>query len=291
MLLRINNLIINLFSPRSKATVCVISLILLAFLGYLDFVTGEYSLIVFYLVPVSLVAWFVSRSSGLVFCIIALITRLIADQAMTSFRFSYTPLHYWNVIIEIVFLFIMSLLFSLLRSNLEKEKTLASTDSLTAALNRRSFFDLAEYEMNRLRRYKLPLTVAYIDLDDFKTINDRLGHYTGDNLLVTVVKTITSNIRSTDIIARFGGDEFVLMLPETHADAAKTFLDKLRTSMQEAMNSNNWGVSFSIGAVSYKTLPDSVEEVIRQADALMYEVKRSGKNRLLLKEYGEVTNG
>lgn len=291
MFIRIHKTIINLLSPRSKATVIVVNLLVLGILGYCDYATGDYSLIVFYLIPVSLVAWFVTRSGGLVFCLLTLFTRYFADEASGSFRFSTAPLHYWNIIVEFLFLIIMSLLFSTLRSNLEKEKTLASTDPMTGALNRRSFFDLAEYELNRSRRYKQAFTVAYIDIDDFKKVNDRLGHHTGDELLMTVVDTIMKHIRSTDILSRFGGDEFVLLLPETAMEAAEAFLDKLMANMQQAMDLNNWPVSFSIGAISYHTAPDSIDNVIQLADALMYEVKRSGKNRLLIKDSNEVTNG
>jgi diguanylate cyclase (GGDEF)-like protein len=260
-------------------------------LGFLDYITGDYSLIVFYLVPVSLVAWFVGRPSGLFFCFLTLITRYIADKASGLFSSNIAPLHYWNVIVEFMFLVIMSLLFSALRKTLEKEKTLASTDPMTGALNRRSFFDLAEYELNRSRRYKQSFTIAYIDLDNFKKVNDRLGHHTGDELLVTIVSTIMSHIRSTDILSRFGGDEFVLLLPDTHTEAAQRFLEKLRINMLEAMNRNNWPVTFSIGAISYLSAPESIDEIIQEADSLMYEVKNSGKDRLLLKDASEVTNG
>jgi len=291
MFLRINKFIINLFSPRSKATVIAVSLLALCILGFLDYMTGDYSLIVFYLVPVSLVAWFVSRPAGLFFCVLTLITRLSADQASGLLRLDKASLHYWNIVVEFAFLLIMSVLFSTLRNTLEKEKTLASTDPLTGALNRRSFFDLAEYELNRSRRYKQPFTVAYIDLDNFKKVNDSLGHHVGDTLLVTVVSTIMAHIRSTDILSRLGGDEFVLLLPETHSEAGKVFLEKLHANMQAAMDGKNWPVSFSIGALSYADAPESVDEVVQQADELMYAVKHSGRNRLLFKDISEVTNG
>ena len=171
------------------------------------------------------------------------------------------------------------------------EKTLASSDPLTGALNRRAFFDIAEYELNRSQRYEHAITLAYIDLDNFKAINDRLGHTVGDNLLETVTKTIASNIRSTDILSRFGGDEFVILLPETKTDAAEAFLGKIQYQLDQAMAAKSWPVSFSIGAITYPKAPPGVEEVIKKADMLMYEVKRSGKNRLLHIEATEAANG
>jgi diguanylate cyclase (GGDEF)-like protein len=291
MLLRIHNKTIDLFSSRSPAAIISLSLILLMLLGWVDFLTGDYSLIVFYLIPVSLVAWFVNRTCGMLFCLLALATRFCANEAHTNFAFQSAAIHYWNESIELLFLLIMSLLFSALRKNLDSETSLANSDPLTGALNRRAFFDIAEYELNRSRRYEHATTIAYIDLDNFKEINDRLGHTVGDSLLVRVTEAISSNIRSTDILSRFGGDEFVILLPETPGSAATIFLKKIHQQLDRAMSARNWPVSFSIGAVTYPKSPPGVEEVIKKADMLMYEVKRSGKNRLLHIEATEAANG
>jgi diguanylate cyclase (GGDEF)-like protein len=227
----------------------------------------------------------------MLFCFLALLTRLIADEASSSFSLNNAALHYWNLFIELLFLMIMTLLFSALRKNLDSEKNRANTDPLTGALNRRAFFDIAEYELNRSHRYDHATTIAYIDLDNFKGINDRLGHTVGDKLLMAVTKTITSHIRNTDILSRFGGDEFVILLPETPVDAAALFLEKVQQQLNRAMAEKNWPVSFSIGAITYPKAPPGVDEVIKKADMLMYEVKRSGKNSLLHIEATEVTNG
>lgn len=279
------------FSSRAPAVTLLFCAVFLLFLGWLDNITGDYSLIVFYLIPVSLAAWFVGKWSGLLFCLLALAARVIADEGTRSTFVSHSALHYWNEVIEFVFLLIMSLLFSALKIKLENEKELARRDPLTDSLNRRSFFDLAEHEINRSRRYGLPMTVAYIDLDNFKAVNDQLGHQTGDDLLMTVVSTIRSHIRSSDILARFGGDEFVILLPDTPGEAALKFLNKLHDHLDQAMAHKGWPVSFSIGAATFRTVPATVDEVIRHADELMYTVKHGGKNRLLHKEIMEVTHG
>lgn len=291
MISRLHHKIVAIFAPHSPTTIISVSSVLLLLLGWIDIVTGDYSLIIFYLIPVSLPAWFVSRSSGIIFCLLAITVRLLADDGLSTLHFDHSVLHYWNELIEFLFLLIMSLLFSALRKNLDTEKELASRDPLTGTLNRRSFFDLAEYELNRSRRYDLPFTVVYIDLDNFKDVNDRLGHKTGDELLLVVVATIRSHIRNTDILSRFGGDEFVVLLPETHGSAAGTFLNKLHGRLNKAMTEHFWPVSFSIGAATYIQPPESIDEVIHQADDLMYRVKHSGKNRLLHREFKEGTNG
>jgi diguanylate cyclase (GGDEF)-like protein len=265
--------------------------VLLLSLGWLDVVTGDYSLIVFYLIPVSLSAWFVGKQAGMLFCLLAIAARVTADYGTHPTLFTHSILNYWNELIEFLFLLIMSLLFSALKMNLENEKELARRDPLTGTLNRRSFFDLAEHEIKRSQRYNLPLTVAYMDLDNFKEINDLHGHQVGDELLINVVSTIRSNIRSSDILARFGGDEFVILLPDTPGDAALSFLKKVHDQLDHAMALNKWRVGFSIGAATYVMVPSSVDDVVRSADELMYAAKHGGKNRLLHKEIGEVVHG
>ncbi|MFH1028879.1 MAG: GGDEF domain-containing protein [Pseudomonadota bacterium] len=291
MFLQIHHKIIEIFSPKSPATILLFSLLLLILLGWIDLITGDYSLIIFYLIPVSLVAWFVGNRSGILFCFLSVAVRLIIDEKDSGFSFKHSMLHYWNDLIEFIFLLIMSTLFSVLRKNLNTEKELSSRDPLTGALNRRSFFDLAEYEINRSHRYGLPFTVAYVDLDNFKWINDQLGHRIGDQLLVTVVSTFHSNIRSTDILARFGGDEFVILLPETSGEAAVMFLNKIHSHLDQQMGQNNWPVSFSIGAATYLKAPETADEAIHKADELMYKVKHSGKSRLLHEEILEDNHG
>ena len=291
MFLKIHSAIIDIFSSRSPATVFAICFAILCLLGWADYITGDYSLIIFYLIPVSLMAWFVSRTSGLLFCLLTLVTRFITNETAAGNILSNSPIHYWNEFIEFLFMMVMSLLFSFLRNALDSEKSRAGTDPLTGASNRRSFFGIAEHELNRARRYASPLSIAYLDLDGFKHINDQCGHHTGDELLCAVVSTITGNIRSTDILARFGGDEFVLLLPDTRSEAAVTLLTKIHAHLQQTMAAHGWPVTFSIGAVSYLTAPATVDEAVCKADMLMYDVKHSGKNRLLHCEATEATHG
>jgi diguanylate cyclase (GGDEF)-like protein len=102
-----------------------------------------------------------------------------------------------------------------LRSAMEREKEAARTDSLTGAMNSRAFGELATAELHRARRYERPFTIAYVDIDDFKAVNDRFGHSSGDTLLRLVAETMKHNSRAVDVIARVGGDEFVILFPET----------------------------------------------------------------------------
>jgi hypothetical protein len=116
---RISTPVFEKLSTLSPGAIYSINIVLLILLGWLDYITGDYSLIIFYLVPVALAAWFVNRWSGVLFCVLAFVTRLIADAAITSFSFTYTPLHSWNLSVEFLFLLIMSLLVSTLRKHVK----------------------------------------------------------------------------------------------------------------------------------------------------------------------------
>jgi diguanylate cyclase (GGDEF)-like protein len=149
-------------------------------------------------------------------------------------------------------------------------------------------------EINRARRYEHPLTVAYIDLDNFKTINDRFGHSMGDNLLRLVADTIKNNIRLIDTVVRMGGDEFAILLPETGPEAAKAITRKIQKINLELMQKNGWPVTFSIGVVTFISPPSTVDEILKRSDNLMYSAKNNGKNTIKyevsgIKEWPSVT--
>ena len=135
------------------------------------------------------------------------------------------------------------------------------------------------------RRYQRTFTICYLDADNFKLINDRLGHNVGSDLLVKVVQVTKSTLRATDTIARLGGDEFAILLRETDEKAARTVVKKLRANLLSEMRSNDWTVTFSIGVMIYTQSPENVDEVIKLADHLMYEVKMNRKNSVKFAEF------
>jgi len=168
-----------------------------------------------------------------------------------------------------------------LKLALKREKDDARADFLTHVANRRAFYEAASTESTRARRYHRPLTLLYIDLDNFKQVNDSLGHDVGDELLVHVATTLRSNVRTTDVVARLGGDEFTLLLPETDHNAASVVAEKLRTRLLDSMQAKKWPVTFSIGLASFAPPPASVDEMIKRADEAMYSAKLRGKNSVV----------
>ncbi|WP_168206047.1 GGDEF domain-containing protein [Geobacter sp. FeAm09] len=265
----------NLLQP-SPIAISIVNIVLLVMLGWLDYITGDYSLIIFYLIPVSLAAWHAGKAVGACFCLLAFITRLVADGAGTSFSFSYSPLHYWNVFVEFGFLLIMSFLVATLKRHLHTERSLASNDPLTGLLNRHSFFASADHQVNRSRQSGHPVSIACIDLDNFKEVNDRFGHHTGDSLLREVAAIIRATARENDLHARLGSDEFVVLMPGTDSSAALPLLETLHRHLRQAMAHRDWPVGFTIGAVTCRNDLPAIGAFVHRAEELARSAKGSG---------------
>lgn len=181
---------------------------------------------------------------------------------------------------QIVLLAVCAALVLRLRLLIRQSHEAARRDTLTGLPNSRSFYETAEIEVMRARRYGHPISLAFIDLDDFKQVNDRFGHPIGDMLLAEFAKLAFATLRRTDTLARIGGDEFVVLMPETDQAAAKAPIEKLRANMEAVMRHHDWPVTLSVGVFTFLTIPDSLQVMITFADSLMYSVKLNGKNRV-----------
>ncbi|MGD2070300.1 MAG: GGDEF domain-containing protein [Gemmatimonadota bacterium] len=179
-----------------------------------------------------------------------------------------------------IYLTAVFLLAALRRSWLDQQAA-ARTDPLTGLPNRRAFHGLLEVEVQRARRYGSAFAVAYLDLDGFKSVNDRYGHQAGDRALRAVGRVLSSELRDADTVARLGGDEFAMLLPETSLDGAVTLMERVGGRLRGALAREGWdGVTASVGVhAPGPSIPDP-DEIIRRADDLMYEAKRSGKDRI-----------
>lgn len=168
-----------------------------------------------------------------------------------------------------------------LEKALEEAQGEACRDPLTGALNRRGFERAYEREMARARRNGGTLSLAMIDLDDFKALNDRHGHLVGDKALAHLVSVLHESMRPSDVLCRFGGEEFVLMLPDTAAaDACKAVRRFLARFSARMLPGLDLAMTFSAGVVEHDYF-ESLEEAVQRADAATYAAKRSGKNRVV----------
>jgi diguanylate cyclase (GGDEF)-like protein len=265
-------------NPGKPFLVLAIAFTLTGIIGVVDFLTGyEIAFSLFYVLPVALVTWRTTRQLGLVTSFVGAIVWFWADVA-SGHPYPNPLIPAWNTLIRFGFFVIITLLLSELRRATEREKELARMDNLTGAVNSRFFYDLAQMEIDRFQRYEHPFTLAYIDLDNFKAVNDRFGHLAGDKVLRAVVGSARKYLRKTDVIARLGGDEFVLLLPETSEESARVVLPKIQDGLLEEMRQGDWPITFSIGVLTCRVAPHTTEELVRMADELMYSVKRGSKN-------------
>ena len=259
-----------------------LSLLLFAtfFLGIADYYSGpELSFSLFYTGPIMLAVWYGGHRHGLIVSIFSAFIWLIAEILMGR-AYTHSLTLVWNTIARLVFfLLIMELLLSL-RNKMQMLEDLASTDPLTGLANRRFFLDQLARECTRVRRYPEVFTIAYIDLDNFKYVNDTKGHIVGDDLLKKVGHVLTSCLRETDMAARLGGDEFAIFFPAMKENASKQVIEKVHTRLIETMEKYRWPVTFSIGVVTYLEPLANIREMVRKADDLMYEVKKTGKNNV-----------
>ncbi len=252
--------------------------VLILALGFSDYMTGhEIGFDLYYLLPVSLAAWYLGRRAGIFTSFICAIVWLITDITAGQ-TYLHPFMSYLNAIAKLIFFLAVSSLLSALCNAYAHQKELARTDYLTEVANRRFFYELTEMEINRSRRYAHPFTLAYLDVDNFKAVNDRFGHSVGDRLLKIVGDTIKSSLRATDVVARLGGDEFAILLPETRKQAAQVVIQKVQQTLLGEMQKNGWSVTFSIGVVTFLDPPRTVEELVKLGDEQMYAAKNIGKN-------------
>ena len=265
----------------SKTVWIVLGVLLLSTVAFLDYITGtEFSFSLFYLLPIILISWAISERLGLVFAILGSCVWIAVDiWSGNSNRTSNLFAYMWNATARLGF-FMLPVFMIRLNRALQREQELARTDFLTGVLNARFFHELAQMESNRSVRYKRPFTIAFIDVDNFKSINDTFGHTTGDIVLRTIAMNIKTHLRRTDIVARVGGDEFVVLLPETNAQTAPVVISNMQRALLNEMNVNGWSITFSIGVLTLSDPRLSVDNMIGRADRLMYIVKNSGKNNI-----------
>jgi len=270
--------------PRLTALSMAIGL--MACVGLADRLTGaDVSFTLLYLGPIGLATWFVSLRAGILLSTVSALVSSAADLDARSRALSVGVLA-WNVAVQLGVFLALTLLFAALKGRLEAEQQLARTDPLTHVANRRAFVEQAGVELERARRTGRPITVAYLDCDDFKVINDRFGHAQGDLLLAAAAATLRGGTRAVDTVARLGGDEFGLLWVDTDGPTAEALTARIRAALQGTMAGFGWIVTFSIGAVTFLSPPGSVDDMLGHADQLMYEAKRSGKDAARFKVIG-----
>jgi len=276
-------LMTEFFARHSRILVLGLGISLFAAVSAVKYVSGpDVVFSAIYLVPIVFIAWCLSVSAGLVTAMASTLVLLLMNLSQAH-KYTHVLVPYWNAAMDLGVFLIVIFILSEAKHLYERERELSREDFVTGLPNSRAFAEALTAEIARVRRYRHQITIVYIDLDDFKQVNDRYGHHAGDELLSAVANALRGSVREVDVVARLGGDEFALLLPETNAAAARSVLDKIESALHQNVRFPEHGcpVSFSAGAVTFEKPLDSVELMIQRADQVMYSVKQNGKGRVV----------
>ena len=270
-----------LSSPTLRRALRLVGYVILTLVVYwVNAVTppvGRFGIL--YTIPVLLVTWTEGLAWGIVFAVATTVFReAIAWVQMPAD----TPM-LWRVMNGLAYLAVLGVAMAGLQTLRRSQAQLArlvTQDSLTHVLNARAFADRLGQELDRNRRYPRPLALMYMDLDNFKVINDTHGHQTGDAVLRLVADAMRSSVRQADVVGRLGGDEFAVLMPETDAPLADAAAKRLVVGLRTVFKGTP-SVTASIGVVSCTVTDASTDDLLRRADQAMYDAKKSGKDRVV----------
>lgn len=265
----------------------LITLAAITVLGFTDYVVGsELSFSIYYLLPISVAVFFNGKTLGIVSSFLCAFMWLAADIAS---GLVYTSILYpiWNAMVRLGYFLLHTFILNRLLITINLVKKLSLHDPLTSAANWRFFEEYGLKIVKAAARNNRPVTIAYIDLDNFKGLNDAFGHDTGDEALKVIAAVILGQIRPNDMLARLGGDEFAVLLTEIDYAGAVEALQRIVQKLNESMHSRKWNVTFSIGAVTFNILTSSLGQMVKRVDELMYTVKKNGKNNIIHLQWPE----
>jgi diguanylate cyclase (GGDEF)-like protein len=272
--------ILDRLAAASPARVWLLALVTIVVVGAADWFGGaEVALSLVYLVPIAMVAWSQGRTAAAAAAWLAAGAWLVVDLH-SHWDELVTALEVINALVLLTVFHLFGQLLATLRDRLDREWMHGHTDPLTGLHNRRAFWSACSRELERCRRFGEPFTLAYLDVDRFKGVNDRHGHAAGDQLLRGIATELGRDLRQLDMVARLGGDEFAVLLPGTHAFGANKVLTRLRERLHAADWRRVFDVDFSLGCLTVEAAPVDVDAVVQRADQLMYEMKRAGSGRM-----------
>ena len=226
----------------------------------------------FYLVPISFFSWFIGKNPGLGVAIVSVVIAFFI-----RFRNAPVVVGYWDALILSALYISATLMIVQLRQLYDRERDLSRIDPLTNIANRRALYEAASQAKSVAERNHSPLSICYVDVDNFKFINDSFGHTAGDHVLVAAATAIASALRPSDVVARIGGDEFAVLLPGAQRNDAARIMRRVGDQLQQAMQQHRWPVTFSIGIVSFQPPLGSIPEMLAEADKAMYAEKKKGR--------------
>jgi diguanylate cyclase (GGDEF)-like protein len=263
---------------KKLLSVLIIGLVFLIFWG--DYLVGPLAPFThFYIVPIMIAGLFLDKTSAIMVTILATI---VGTPFLQQAEANYTPFQLWFNLFSDGTIFSTILILAIYLKNVLKElKTQANYDFLTNACSMRFFKEVSDVELANAFREKHPTVIVFIDLDNFKQVNDEFGHQIGDNLLVEVASSIKASLREGDLLGRMGGDEFAVLFQNKTKDQADALISRIKVNLMSAIAHFNTNVTFSFGVVVYSAdKKTSIDSLLTLADSAMYSVKHSTKNAI-----------
>ena len=279
-----------------RTALVLLVVLMLATVGLLDYVTGPWlSFALLYVTPVLAAAWWLGRTPAILASIVAGLAWFQAEA--WGHRGEPDRVLLWNSLSRLVMLVVMAGMVVRIREDRQRLKDvnskladllsgaekLARTDPLTGLPNRRAFLERLADELTRAKRTAGPVCIAYLDVDNFKTLNDREGHPEGDEFLRRIAMAIKDTVRATDVAARLGGDEFAVLFADAKRIAVEALAQRLLARVR-ALGDRYPGLDLgaSVGMAWFAEPPAAPEVLLQRADAAMYRAKEAGKHRFAL---------
>jgi len=284
-----NQLIIKIFPDNiwlgwRKGLVWVVCVGSVSLIGILRTKTDvELAFASFGLLPVLTIAWIGGKRNGVIMAFFAAFIWIVTDLA-THRQFSVPWIPWANALTRWAIYSLVAILAAKIRGEFEITRKYAMHDALTGLLNRRAFVDIGNSEVARSNRYRHAMAVVFLDLDNFKTLNDLNGHEAGDEALKATAKVLLNTLRNNDQISRLGGDEFAILLPEIDFDEAIEAASKVSIAVNASL-SKYQSVSGSIGVAWFHEADRSFLEMLNSADRLMYQVKGNAKGNICAESF------
>jgi diguanylate cyclase (GGDEF)-like protein len=278
----------RLFTEETRWKLAIETWAMIIFLSWVAYNTGgiDSPLLILYLIIIMVSALTLGKVMTLLEFILITVVYFYFSQS-TYTRDSFSLVNFSEVMILFAPILLVGYVTTLLAADIQHANEglalLSDTDELTGIKNRRAFNKEFSIEAKRAVRYERQFSIMMLDSDNLKKINDRYGHSVGDSLIISLSQVIKSNLRETDILARYGGDEFVVMLPETIHSKAIEIAERIRQSVENtsfSADGNRVSSTISIGVACYPEDSNISEDMIIKADRALYQSKLEGKNRV-----------
>lgn len=270
--------LVDWLGQANKVVLAGLILLSIVCIAAIDHITGPFlEISYFYLFPIVVGSLGFKLRGAVTVALLCAATWLMV-QILDDYDFISNFYLGWSAVMRAAYNLSFAFITEWLRKTLLELSSLSLRDPLTKAANWRFFDEYYRTSTMRSKRDNKPLTLAFFDIDSFKSVNDILGHAAGDDVLKTVADSILPSIRPDDMLARLGGDEFVIALADLDYGDSETVLERLFSALDAAETRKNHPVTFSVGAITWEEPPQEMRAALDATDALMYEVKRNGKN-------------